>query len=357
MQSFSAAHLAGKDPESILIVRLSAIGDIVMASGFLTALRVRYPKARISWLTQPECESLLRDNPDLDEVIVWPRKQWSELWSKRALLQLRATAKTFSAELKKRRFDLAIDLQGLLKSGWLSYLSGADYRVGLGSREGAQILMHQVLDRSAADEPLIGSEYRSALEQLGVDAGSFRMQVGIGQDTIKSLAEKFPKLYPAAIDVVICPFTTRPQKHWPEGHWQELCQLLVANGRRIVVLGGPGDQTVGEKLATSDAITNLAGKTSLQEAAALISQSKGVIGVDTGLTHMGHAFQVPTLCLFGSTRPYLNPDNPAGMVIYLNKECAPCRRHPTCGGTFHCLGDITPAQVNEAFLQLERRIS
>ena len=68
---------------------------------------------------------------------------------------------------------------------------------------------------------------------------------------------------------------------------------------------------------------------------------------------MGHAFQVPTLCLFGSTRPYLDPDNPRGKVIYLNKFCAPCRRRPTCGGSFHCMGDISPERVVQEFLALE----
>lgn len=357
MQPNKSAPLPERNLENILIVRLSAIGDIVMASGFLTALRAHYPKARISWLTQPECTSLLEDNPDLDEVLLWPRKSWAELWKKRAYRQLKSDIQGFSAELKNRQFDLAVDLQGLLKSGWLSYLSGAKYRVGLGSREGSQFFMHRVLDRSAADAPLIGSEYRAALEQLGFDANSFQMRVGIGQQTMASMAEKFPEWRIEETDIVICPFTTRPQKHWPEAHWERLCEIMVASGRRILVLGGPADVEGAERLAKLEGVTSLAGKTSLQDAAAIISHSQGVIGVDTGLSHMGHAFRVPTLCLFGSTRPYLDPDNTAGEVIYLNKDCAPCRRHPTCGGTFHCLGDINPQQVQDAFFRLERKIA
>lgn len=356
MQRDRATPLSERNLENILIVRLSAIGDIVMASGFLTALRAHYPNARISWLTQPECVSLLEDNPDLDEVLPWPRKNWAELWKRRAYRQLKTDIQNFSAELKKRQFDLSIDLQGLLKSGWLSYLSGADYRVGLGSREGAQLFMHRILDRSAADAPLIGSEYRAALEQLGLDTQPFKMRIGVGHQTIASLSAKFPDWRIEETDIVICPFTTRPQKHWPESHWERLCEMMVSSGRRILVLGGPADMDGAEKLARLDGVISLAGKTSLQEAAAIISHSKGVIGVDTGLSHMGHAFHVPTLCLFGSTRPYLDPDNPLGEVIYLNKDCAPCRRHPTCGGAFHCLGDIDPRHVQEKFFRLERKI-
>jgi heptosyltransferase-1 len=298
----------------------------------------------------------LQDNSDLDEALIWPRKRWSELWKKRAYGQLRLEVRDFSRLLKARQFDLCVDLQGLLKSGWLSYLSGARYRVGLGSREGSQFFMHRVLDRSAAEAPSIGSEYRSALEQLGLAADEFRMKIGVSASSQQSVEAKLTEAGLTGVDLIFCPFTTRPQKHWRDTHWLALGQQLADKGRQMLVLGGPGDRAAGEQLAAIEGVISFAGQTTLPEAAALISRSRGVIGVDTGLTHMGHAFRVPTLCLFGSTRPYLDPDNPRGKVIYLDKPCAPCRRHPTCGGSFHCMGDITPATVEQEFLALEGRI-
>ncbi len=337
--------------QRILLVRLSAIGDIVMASGFLTALRLAYPRARISWLTQPECAALLSTNPDLDEVISWPRKHWQELWQRRAFWALRQEMKSFQHLLHQREFDLAIDLQGLLKSGWLCYLSGARRRIGLGSREGSSLFMHQVLDRSAADQPDIGSEYRSALQQMGLDPHRYRLKLGIAKSLSHELLARLPA--DAGIDLILCPFTTRPQKHWRQEHWLELCRQLSAQGRHMLVLGGPADRGASEPFTDLPGVINLTGRTSLPEAASLIASARSLVGVDTGLTHMGHAFGIPTLCLFGSTRPYLNTDNSRGRVIYLNKTCAPCRRHPTCGGSFHCMGDISPAMVMATLKQIE----
>jgi heptosyltransferase-1 len=92
-------------------------------------------------------------------------------------------------------------------------------------------------------------------------------------------------------------------------------------------------------------VLSLAGATRLPEAAALIRHAALVIGVDTGLTHMGLAFARPTVALFGSTRPYLDTGRRNGRVIWLGLECSPCHRRPTCENQFHCLRMITTENV------------
>jgi len=99
---------------------------------------------------------------------------------------------------------------------------------------------------------------------------------------------------------------------------------------------------------TSVPLINLAGKTSLLEAIAIIDSSTAVIGVDTGLTHIGIAKDKPTVALFGSTRPYLNPDSDKARVIYEDMSCAPCRRNPTCNGQFTCMRNLTAEKVLHA---------
>ena len=103
--------------DTILIIRLSAIGDVVMASPLIRALRARYPQARIVWLAQPEVRDLLSAHPELDEVIVWPRGEWRRLWRERRYLTWWREVRGFVRRLRALRPDLAIDLQGLLKSG------------------------------------------------------------------------------------------------------------------------------------------------------------------------------------------------------------------------------------------------
>jgi len=156
---------------------------------------------------------------------------------------------------------------------------------------------------------------------------------------------------------VICPFTTRPQKHWFAAHWRALVPRLSAElGLQVLMLGGPGDVEAARELAAGVDVVNLVGETDLQTAAGMIRDCELLIGVDTGLTHMGIAFDRPTVCLFGSTRPYLRSDSDRTRVIYHALECSPCRRNPTCNGAYTCLREITPDEViGEAHALLPER--
>jgi len=122
----------------------------------------------------------------------------------------------------------------------------------------------------------------------------------------------------------------------------------------VALLGGPADRAAGEKMATAagTAAVNLAGSTSLSQAAALIARSRAVVGVDTGLSHMGIALRRPTLLLFGATCPYTDTTRADARVLYHARACAPCRRRPTCDGRFDCMRDIGTEEVLAALRQL-----
>lgn len=339
----------------ILIVRTSAIGDIVFASPIAAVLKAAYPEARITWLAEPGLGALVNHDPAVDEVLAWPKAEWQRLWRARRFLALARAVGAFRGMLQSHRFDIAIDLQGLLKSGLVTWLSGAPRRIGLGSREGSHFLMTEVIPKGGVMER-ISSEYRYLAEQLKLPAGDFVPQL-YADPTAENralvlLAER--GLAPGGY-AVLAPFTTRPQKHWFEDAWQTLAPLVQAElGFTPVVLGGPGDVAAAARIASPETgIVNLAGATSLAETVALIKHAGLVLGVDTGLTHMGIAFARPTVAIFGSTRPYLDTGRANARVIWLGLTCSPCRRHPTCGGAFTCLRDITPARVvTEARLAL-----
>ena len=333
--------------EQILIVRLSAIGDIVFASPLVHALRLRYPDARISWLTQPESKSLLEYHPDLDEVITWPRDEWAGLWRERRWLDLWRAVRGFRRMLRSHRFDMALDVQGLMKSGYLTWLSGARQRIGLGSREGSGWLMTRVIT-SRRGGRRIGSEYLHVAEQLDLPTSDFEMQVGLSEaDRVH--VQALVKAHGLARGfVVICPFTTRPQKHWFAASWRHLIERIQVDwGLSLVILGGPGDRHAAKQIASahSSGLVNLVGETTLREAAAIIALAELVIGVDTGLTHMGIAMQRPTLSLFGSICPYLDIIHANARVIYHAKACSPCRRNPTCREAFDCMAAISVDEV------------
>jgi heptosyltransferase-1 len=324
------------NPSSVLIIRLSAIGDVAMASGLIEALRARYPQARLVWLVQPEAKDLLAANPTLDDVIVWPRREWSTLWRRGRWWAWARAVRSFVRELRARRFDLAIDLQGLLKSGVWAWASGARERIGLGSKEGSGIFMTRVVERPRGDG--IATEYVHLAHVLGAPAESFRMNIPVADRDAEQITLQLRERGIVGRYAVFCPFTTRPQKHWVEERWIELARRLpTETGLPVVLAGGPGDVEAAHRIASRTRIANLAGRTTLAQAAALIRNAALLIGVDTGLTHLGTAFRIPTIALFGATRPYLKTDSPKTQVLYHPLDCSPCYRDPTCGGAFHCM--------------------
>jgi len=339
-------------PARILIIRLSAIGDLVMASPLVGALRSRYPRAHISWLVQSESAPLLEHLPGVDEVIAWPRAAWRQLAAQGRYTALAREAIAFGRRLRAQRFDLAIDVQGLLKSAVWAWASRAPIRVGLDSREGGALLMTEVA-RAPRGDPRISSEYRFLAQRLGLDTQTFEMVLGIADADRARAGVLLEKAGISGRYAVLLPFTTRAQKHWFEERWIELAQRLRGElGLEPVVLGGPADREAGARIGDAAQAASLAGATGLRDAAALIDASSLVVGVDTGLTHMGIAAKVPTIALFGSTRPYLDTGRANATVIYQALECSPCRRHPTCGGRFDCMRAISTDAVMATALRL-----
>ncbi len=353
------------EPRRILVVRLSALGDIVMASGLIPALKVRFPQAEISWVCEPVCAPLLKHNPRLKQVILWPRGEWQALLKARRYLTLWRAVLAFRARLRAERFDLVLDAQGLLKSGLVAWFTGAPRRISIIAREGSHRLVHEVVTPPAGADPVMGSEYRYLAHYLGALQGSFVHDLAVGEAPQARAREVLNERLSAAWDgqpparplAVLAPFTTRPQKHWIETHWTDLARRLLAQGFQPVVLGGPADaESAGRIGAPEPRLINLAGVLKLDESVALIADAQLLVGVDTGLTHMGSALRIPTVALFGSTRPYLQGPTALTKVLYDALPCSPCRRHPTCGGAFTCMAQFTPERVLQAaLLQWELR--
>jgi len=318
-----------------------------MASPLIKSLRSRYPEAYIAWLVQSEASELLTANPSLDEVIVWPRGDWRRLWLEMRWFQLAREIHKFIRLLRSRHFDMVIDLQGLLKSGIWARLTGAPVRIGLGSKEGSRLLMNQIVDKPG-DDDRIGPEYRHLAYKLGLDYSEFDMGVTLTDEDIQYATQVIEDNELADGFVVVCPFTTRPQKHWVQDNWAVLAERVQAEyGVKTVILGGPDNRDIAEMMAArcKGAAVSLAGQTRLRQAAAIISKSSLLVGVDTGLTHIGVTYNIPTIAIFGSTRPYLETEHNNILIIYKYLECSPCGRNPTCGGAFTCMTSVTVDDV------------
>jgi heptosyltransferase-1 len=290
-------------------------------------------------MAESHTKDLIEHHPELDDIIVVPRNRWKGLWKRGRWGTLVAEIRDLVRELRHREFDLAVDLQGLLRSGLVTYLSGAPVRIGLGSKEGSGALMTHVLSRIEGDSRRIGTEYRYLAEVLELDMGDFRMEVPLAQEDRNWAGEKTKELGLEEGYSVALPFTTTPQKHWREPRWAQLVDRVTEElGLPAVILGGPEDKDALERIAgmARSRPVSLVGKTSLTQASAMVERASLVIGVDTGLTHMGIAFERPTVTIFGSNIPYTKPPTNRAKVVVNWLECSPCKGNPTCNGAFTC---------------------
>lgn len=340
-------------PRSILLIRLTARGDVVFASPIVRALRRTYPQARISWLGESHTMGLIEHHPELHRVLSWDRKHWKVLLKRGRLLALAQEATRLMRDLREERFDVVIDLQGLFRSGVASFLTGANHRIVLRPREWSHLFATHVYDRdrNRGNRWEIAAEYRFLAEELGLDTGSFRMEVPL-HPRDRAFAGNIVHRHGLGTGFAVAiPHASRPQKHWMEGHWAALVEELRGDlGLRTVFLGGPMDQEPGHRIrlgASGDPV-GLEGQTSLREAAAIIEQARLVIGVDTGLTHVGIAFDRPTVGIFGPSLHYTKGPNGRTRILTHWLDCVPCKGNLVCGGAIPCVREVSVEDVLKA---------
>jgi len=345
--------LIPEPPRSILLVRLTARGDVVFSSPMVRALRRTYPEARICWLGEVHTKDLIEHHPELHKVFSWDRIRWKALLAKGKFLTLGREALEFVRALREQKFDLAIDMQGLFRSGLMALLSGARTSIVLRPKEGSHLFADHVVDRhrNLGNHWEISSHYRYLAKELGLSTGDFRMEVPLGQED-RDYAERIIQNHGLGGGYAVAiPHTTRPQKHWFEDRWAVLMERVRAeHGFPTVILGGSMDGEADRRIQaqTSAAPVSLVGQTSLRQAAAIIERASLVIGVDTGLTHIGIAFDRPTIGIYGSNVPYTETFTDRTRILIHWLDCVPCKGNPTCDGDFTCLRLITVDEVLDA---------
>jgi heptosyltransferase-1 len=338
----------------ILIIRPSAIGDIIMASPMIPAIRRAWPDAYVAWLADPAASDLLRHNRSLDGIVYWSKTTYKGYIKKGRWIKLIKEVIDLRRKLRRLNFDLAIDAQGLLRSRLLAWLSDAPERIGFDSKEPGRCLMTRIISRGHKKENM-SSEYYHLVKMLGLSPIRFKPDIHLDKADMVAAENKLIDAGVNGAYAVICPFTTRPQKHWFIDRWAELTdELATRNHLPVVALGGPNDAAASRRIEAlaQNRLYNLTAQTSLGQAAAVINNAALVVGVDTGLTHLGTAFERPTVALFGATRPYLHTPSPRTIVLYREMPCAPCRRRPVCAEAYTCMLDIGVADVVEAVATL-----
>lgn len=333
-------------PYHFLIIRLSAIGDIVMASGLINSLKSTYPNCKISWMAEPIGATLLNQDDRLEEVVVFDKSKFSSYLKSKQYRLAFGYFKDVAKRLRATKYDCVIDTQGLFKSAIWAKVARKNHSVGFKSKEKSHWFVKQSLSKQLSNQ--ISSEYRQLAQYLNCDQNSFQLKLKVNATTEERVNDLTRGLIGNQAFICFAPFTTRPQKHWIEQYWSDLVQLIQNEcSLPIVVLGGPNDENKVERIFSGTQVISLCGKTSLLEASHLISKAKLFVGVDTGLTHMAVMGNIPCLAIFGSTCPYTVTDNPHCEVLYKDLKCAPCKRKPTCNARFDCMRELAPEYVFE----------
>jgi heptosyltransferase-1 len=338
----------------ILVVRLSAFGDIVLTTTLLHGIRRNWPDAHVGWIVDDRFAGALESHPGIDVLHRWRRQEWSRALRSGSLGTLASGIVSMRRELRAQGYDLALDAQGLAKSALLARLAGAKEQWSLRPRECAGLISGRAV-QVRMQRQLVGDEYRMMLAAIGADFAGSMPWMPVREDADLQAKALLEVAGARQGFVAICPFTTRPQKHWFDARWVRLASALESHGMSTVVLGGPQDEAAAAQLvdqmadAGASAARSIAGRTTLANVGAVLARAACTVGVDTGLTHLSIAVGTRTIALFGSALPYVQVPSPH-RLIRQPLACSPCDRRPTCSGRFDCMRAIEVDQVMDAVL-------
>ncbi len=334
-------------PMRILIVKLSAIGDCLLASPVAQALRQTYPDAHIGWVVHPHCAPVVRGNPNLNQIHILPRKKL--FWSLPAVTR----------ELRSANYDIAIDLQGLFKSGLVTRLSGAKRRIGpIEAREGAtRFYTERVLRGLSAKEHVVPGYLRLAAAAGATWDVEPEMHMPFGNSERSMVGDLLASYGVVEGDklIVLNPSAGKAIKQWGPKKFAATGDALASRlGAKILITGAPADRELADSLLAEakSPMIDLTGKTNLNQLAALFSRVDLFIGGDTGPMHIAQAAGTRVLALFGPTDPtILGPRHPRHRIHTLALSCAPCR-HRECPIGHLCLENMAAGEVVELAAQM-----
>ena len=335
----------------ILVIKLSAIGDVALATPSLRALRARFPKAQITVLVGREARELLHRCPYLDDLIVFDSPRDG---SPLGLLRL-------GTKLAKRQVDLVVDFQNNRVSHWLGLLSGAPQRYGYAGRRWSRLLTHSV-KQSEVPTPPVEQQFR-LLRALGIQGASDPLELWPGPSDEAKAGALIEEAWVAENQplVVVHP-GGHPRwlsKRWPPSRYAQLIDRLATVAKaRVILTGSSAEARLAEEIHRSTHAKPIlaVGRTSLNELAALVHRADCFVGGDTAALHIAAAVGTPLVALYGSTDPVRHlPPTPKVKLLKKQLPCSPCyhRRCPRVGsGQMECMRLITVDEVLQAVLSL-----
>ena len=301
---------------SILLVKTSSLGDVVHNLPVASDIRARYPQAHIDWVVEAGFADIPRLHPAVRRVIPVAVRRWrSALLSTATWREIR----TFRNELRRERYDLVLDTQGLIKSGLMA-------RLALGRRAGyaAEVAREPLASHCYDDTYVIPKNLHAVERNRWLAAAALGYKPDLPLDYGIAAAPLAADWLPTAPYCVLLSASSRADKLWPEADWLQLAAALNARGLACVLPGGSAEERErAARLAAGMAQAVPAPPMNIAELAQLLAGARIVIGVDTGLSHIAAALGRLTLCLFAGSRPDLTGVYAGDTAINLGGAGAP----------------------------------
>lgn len=284
---------------SILLIRLSSMGDLIHTYPALSDVLLHYPDAEIDWVSEEGFAQLPQLHPAVKNTLPMAWRRWRKsLWRK----DTRAEIGAFRQQLRAKTYDWVIDAQGLVKSGVVA-LGAKGLRAGFDRNSARESLASWAYDKGFAVARGQHAVWRNR-ELFGRILGyTPEGPANFGLNPTSPL----PDWLPQGAYAVLLHATSREDKEWPVAHWVTVGQALAARGLNLIIpWGSPREQQRSQLLASQlpNCIVPRA-RLSLDQAATLLKQAQLTIGVDTGLTHLANAVDCPLIAIYTVTDPGL----------------------------------------------------
>lgn len=345
---------------NILIVKLSAIGDVIHTLPALNAIRRHDPEGCITWLVEEDAAPLIENHEALDRVLVSKRKRWIKGLVSASGLKNIKEAYRFLKTLRDTRYDLVIDFQGLFKSGIMAGLARGKRKAGFGRgmdhMEYSYFFLNERVPAVAMDHHAL-LRSMMLLNALGIPAYEIEFKIPI-RDRDRHLVEERLMKHGVKGDrplVAVNPMAKWETKLWSNDKFANLADILIGQfGADVVFTGSPGDRKTIQHImsAMKEKAVNLAGETTLINLAALYKKADALVSTDTGPMHLAAAVGTPVVALLGPTAPWrTGPFGSGHQIIRTGIKCSPCYKRKC--DTRECMERISVRNVLDGVRKLE----
>lgn len=332
-----------KDYKRILIVRTDRVGDVILSTPVIKALRDANPFSYIAMMVRPYTKVIVEGNPYLDEIIIYDKGGKEKSWF---------GSLKFAFELRKKKFDLAVVLNPANRNNLIPFLAGIPKRVGYNRKLGF-LLTHRIKDRKHEGKKHEIEYNLDLVRYLGIEPQDKSTFMPIHPESQKWVEDIFRKenIKPTDKLVVLNPAASDNSKMWPAERYAAVGEKLAKESYKIVILGGPGDREIAQQVMSrmQSPFINMVGNNNISQAASLLKRCSLFISTDTGPMHIAASVGVPIVAIFGRNQPGLSavrwgPANKNSRVLHKDVGCDECLAH-NCKKGFLCLKAITVEDV------------